>query len=174
MPQTHSSKIELRVLMSHHTASMRQKVPSDDLAEAMGRFFQKVREALAEQGMAPDGAPFARYHAFGDTIDLEAGVIVSTPCRAVGQVKPSTLPAGPAAIAVHSGPYETLGATYASIESWVAASRHQPNGAPWELYITDPSAEPDASRWIDRGHLSRQAGLIDQPLRGNRTLTADV
>ncbi len=147
-PRAPSSKIELRVLRSHHTASIRAEVSSNDLADAMGNIFRAVKDALASQGIVPEGAPFARYHSFGDTIDLEAGVMVSSPIMPIGDVKPSQLPAGPAAIAVHAGSYETLGATYAAMQTWLDASPHHPNGGPWELYITDPSAEPDPSRWL--------------------------
>lgn len=143
-----SSKIELRVLAGHHAATMREDVARDDIPEAMGRIFQAVREALATQHIEPSGAPFARYHSFGDVVDLEAGVMVATPIQPVGDVKPSELPAGPAAIAVHAGPYESLNATYDAMERWLAASTHEANGGPWELYITDPSAEPDPTKWL--------------------------
>jgi effector-binding domain-containing protein len=95
-----------------------------------------------------EGAPFARYHSFGDLVDLEVGVMVAAPITPDGNVQPGQLPAGPAAIAVHAGPYESLGSTYEVLERWLAASSHQANGGPWELYITDPSAEPDPSRWL--------------------------
>jgi effector-binding domain-containing protein len=143
-----SSKIELRVLRSHQTASVRHEVPRDGLPEAIGQTFRAVREVLAHQAVEADGAPFARYHSFGDTIDLEAGLMVSGLIVPSGEVKPGELPAGPAAIAIHAGPYETLGATYEAMQRWLDASTYQPNGGPWELYITDPSAEPDPSRWL--------------------------
>ena len=143
-----SSKIELRVLRSHHTASVRREVPRDGLPEAIGQMLRAVREALAQQAIQADGAPFARYHSFGETIDLEAGAMVATPISAAGEVKPGQLPAGPAAIAVHAGPYESLGTTYEAMQRWLDASTFAANGGPWELYLTDPSVEPDASRWL--------------------------
>ena len=143
-----SSSIELRVLASHHTASVREDVPRDAVPQTIGRMFQAVREALASQGVEADGAPFARYHSFGDMVDLEAGAMVATPIEPAGSVMPGELPAGPAAIAVHAGPYESLGDTYDAMERWLAASDRQHNGGPWELYITDPSAEPDPGKWL--------------------------
>jgi len=143
-----SSKIELRVLRSHHTATVREEVAQGDLAEAMGRIFQAVNVTLEKQNVERDGAPFARYHTFGETVDLEAGVMVAAPITPDGDVTPGELPAGPAAIAVHAGPYESLSATYDAMNRWLSASNHQTNGGPWELYITDPSAEPDAGKWL--------------------------
>ena len=143
-----SSKIELRVLRAHHTASVRETVRQDDIPAAIGRIFRTVERVISNQRVATAGAPFARYHSFGDSVDVEAGLPVATPIQPEGQVTPSELPAGPAAIAVHAGPYEGLGATYRAIESWIASTGHVASGGPWEIYLTDPSAEPDPSRWL--------------------------
>ena len=148
-PRAPSSRIELRVLGGHRTAAIREKVPENDLAEAMGRMLQAVSAALREQGVTPASPPFARYHAFGEIVDLEAGVIVKEPVRPAGDVRPGELPAGPAAIAVHTGSYETLGVTHAAMRRWLEANPTQEaNGGPWELYLTDPAEEPDPARWM--------------------------
>ncbi|MEX1296440.1 MAG: GyrI-like domain-containing protein [Candidatus Limnocylindrales bacterium] len=148
-PRAPSSKIELRVLAGHQTAVIRDEVPESGLAEAMGRMFQTVMSVLSEQGIEPASQPFARYHTFGDTIDFEAGVIVKTPVQPAGEVKPGELPGGPAAIAVHTGTYETLGATHAAMRRWLEANpAQQPNGGPFEIYVSDPASEPDPARWM--------------------------
>ena len=75
--------------------------------------------------------------------------MVDEPITADGKVKPGELPAGPAAIAIHMGPYESLGGTYDAMSAWLESSPdYVANGGPWELYITDPSAEPDPARWL--------------------------
>lgn len=148
-PRAPSSKIELRVLGGHQTAVIRDEVPENDLAEAMGRMLQAVMSALNEQGIEPASQPFARYHSFGETIDFEAGVIVHSPVQPVGEVKPGELPAGPAAIAVHTGTYETLGTTHAAMRRWLEANPSQrPNGGPFEIYVSDPASEPDPAKWM--------------------------
>ena len=148
-PRAPSSKIELRVLGGHKTAVIREEVPESGLAEAMGRMFQLVMSALREQGVEPASQPFARYHSMDETIDLEAGVIVESPFEAAGEVKSGELPAGPAAIAVHTGTYETLGATHAAMQRWLEANpAQQQNGGPFEIYISDPAAEPDPAKWM--------------------------
>jgi len=137
------------VLGGHQTAVIRDEVPESGLAEAMGRMFQAVMSALRDQGIEPASQPFARYHSFGETIDFEAGVIVDAPIVETDEVKAGELPAGPAAIAVHTGTYETLGATHAAMRRWLETnSRQQPNGGPFEIYVSDPAAEPDPARWM--------------------------
>ena len=147
-PRGPSSKIELRVLRAHHTAVVRETIGQNDIPTAIGRMFQLVTEALHRQGVEPSGSPFARYHSFGDTVDLEAGVPVPTPIQPDGTVVPGELPAGPAALAVHAGPYEGLAGTYAAIEAWLASTGRTASGGPWEIYLTDPSAEPDPTKWL--------------------------
>ena len=148
-PRAPSSRIELRVLGGHQTAVVREEVDENDLAEAMGRMFQSVFAALREQGVEAASAPFARYHSMGATVDLEAGVIVKYRIRPDDQVQPGELPGGPAAIAVHTGPYETLRATHEAMRRWLEANPgQQANGGPWELYVTDPADEPDPTRWM--------------------------
>jgi len=143
-----SSRIEIRMLRPHQTASIREEVRQDDLAAAMGRMFQAVGQAVSRQGIERDGSLFARYHSFGETVDLEAGVPVKTAIEPDGDVRPGELPSGPAAIAVHAGPYETLSQTYEAIEGWLESTGRTASGPPWEIYLTDPSVEPDAAKWL--------------------------
>jgi effector-binding domain-containing protein len=51
-------------------------------------------------------------------------------------------------MAVHAGPYETLSDTYQAIETWLASTGKVPSGPPWEIYLTDPSTEPDPAKWL--------------------------
>jgi len=143
-----SSRIEIRVLQPHFVASVRDTVSRDDVTQVLGSSFQAVKEALGKQRIQPDGSPFARWHTFGDQVDIEAGLMVKSPITPDGVVKPSELPGGPAVMAVHAGPYEGLKATYDALEAWIARSSRTASGGPWEIYLTDPSAEPDPGKWL--------------------------
>jgi effector-binding domain-containing protein len=146
-PPGASTRIELTQLRAQSTASVRETVRRDDLTDALGRMYQEVSAALARQGVPAGGPRFARYHSFGETMDLEAGMHVSVPIRPEGKVVPGSLPAGPAARTVHVGSYETLEDTYAAIAAWQERGGRSPSGGPWEVYLTDPSSEPDPARW---------------------------
>ena len=41
------------------------------------------------------------------------------------------------------GPYDALRQTWAALTEWMSSQGLQPAGAPWEVYVTDPGAEPD-------------------------------
>ena len=48
-----------------------------------------------------------------------------------------------AAVTVHSGPYDTLSATYDALAAWIAAEGHAAGDGPWEVYLSDPGLVPD-------------------------------
>jgi effector-binding domain-containing protein len=69
-----------------------------------------------------------------DRIAVEVGVEVSGPFAPTGRVGPSALPAGPAAVTTHRGPYEELGAAHEAVRRWCAAQGRDLTGENWEVY----------------------------------------
>jgi AraC family transcriptional regulator len=57
------------------------------------------------------------------------------------------LPAGPAAMTLHVGPYEECGAAYEAIDLWMHEHGREPKGPCWEVYLTDPADQPDPREW---------------------------
>lgn len=57
------------------------------------------------------------------------------------------LEGGQMAVVSHFGPYDAIGKAYEALEAYMAAEAYIPAGAPFEVYVTDPSTEPDASKW---------------------------
>ena len=120
----------------------------DEIAEVMGPLFGEVFGYLQRQGQAPAGMPLARYHSMeGGTVDLECAIPVGSPVEGAGRVAASELPACTAATVTHMGPYDRLGKTWEALTAWMQSEGLQPAGTPWEVYVTDPGAEPDPSKW---------------------------
>lgn len=114
----------------------------------LAKTYGDVAGLLAAQGLQPAGAPFARYHPLGDDrFDVEAGFPTPTPIEAGGEVRPSTLPGGPVAQTVHTGPYEEMEPGYAALASWIAEQGGEPAGDAWEVYYSNPDDQPDSSTW---------------------------
>ncbi len=96
------------------------------------------------------GPPFSRYHRIDtktNKIDLEAGIAVKAPIEPSGRVKPSTLPAGRAAMTWHMGSYHQLQQSYDRLGAWMKAEELASRGGFCEIYWTDPGLEPDPSTW---------------------------
>jgi hypothetical protein len=123
-----------------------------DIRALFDEHIPRILAAIGEAGGTTAGPPFARYHAFGpDRADIEFGFPVAAPPAGIPPLAPgreatvgtSELPGGRLAVAVHRGPYETLGAMYDRLHDWIHAQGPDEGAGPWESYVDDPSAAPD-------------------------------
>ena len=62
-------------------------------------------------------------------------------------IQAGELPAGTAATVTHLGPYDNLRHTWEALTEWMKSQGLAGAGAPWEVYVTAPGAEPDQSKW---------------------------
>lgn len=128
-------------------ASIRLECKESELAATMAIVLPEVMAHLTATGAKMAGPPFSRYHSFGDTVDLEAGIPVAKPIEAKGRVKNSELPAGKVVTAWHVGPYDKLGAAHLALQGYAKEHGLTAAGGPWEIYWTDPGMVPDPKKW---------------------------
>lgn len=140
--------LRIEQLAAQPTAVVERDVPMADIGAAIGGAFQAVFGWLGSHGVVPAGMPFARYLEMHDgRTRLEAGVAVAGAVPAGSDVHAATLPGGDVAMLTYTGPYEGIAAAYGELIQWVQAQGRAPAGAMWELYFTDPTAEPDPAKW---------------------------
>lgn len=121
----------------------RHEIPAG-IAEGAGKTYMYAQKA----GVAIAGHPFTRYLSTGPGLfDMEIGIPLAAAAPGEGEVKSGVLPSGPAAVALHAGPYDQLGETYAALERWIESNGLRPAGPPWEWYKTDPAEHPDPADW---------------------------
>jgi effector-binding domain-containing protein len=132
-------------LAEQATAMVRASLRTDGIGGWLPGVYQEVSAFLAAAGVAPVGPPFARYAFYDHTADVEAGCPVASAVSGHGRVTPSSLPAGPAAPATHYGGYDELTVVYEAVAGWLKEHGYEADGPHWEVYYTDPQAEP--ARW---------------------------
>jgi effector-binding domain-containing protein len=127
------------------TAVVAAVIPVADVAAFFDRVFTVLPAALADQGVTPIGAAFARYRSMpSETLDVEAGFPVDRAIEPAGEVEPSTLPGGAVARTVLEGGFEGLGTAWQTLATWLGASGHRPaTGGIWEVYLTEPTPDMD-------------------------------
>jgi len=152
MAMTEAAKpgtFELIERAAQPTAVIPIETTPDGIGPALGQAFAEVQAALGRAGVAPVGPPFARYFEHSPArMTLEAGFPVGMPVGGDGRVKPGELPAGRIVQTWHAGGYDTVAETYGRLEAWIRENGHTPAGPPWEVYLTDPTSQPDPSRWM--------------------------
>jgi effector-binding domain-containing protein len=139
--------IQRQVSTHRDTAVCRGEMPAAELPGWLAGPFRAVSDYLTNTRVAPTGPPFARFTFLGDTVAVEAGFPVPGEVGGEGAVEPSALPDGPAAVTTHAGRYEELDHAYAAIHAWLDAHGYAASGPHWEVYYTDPNAEPDPALW---------------------------
>jgi effector-binding domain-containing protein len=140
--------IQIKEIQAQPVLCIKAVTTPAEIGSTFQRLLPRVGAHLKEAGIAIGGSPYGRYFSYTpDRVDMEAGIPVATPAKAVGEIISSELPAGLVVSAMHIGPYETLPHEYEELQAWMASHGKQISGAPWEFYWTDPGEEPDQSKW---------------------------
>ena len=127
---------------------IRMTVELAEIAGVLGQLFPEVLEYMQKQGQAPAGMPLTRYHCMdGGSAELECALPIASPISGTDRIRCGELPSGTMATVTHMGPYANLPGTWAALMEWMESEGLEPAGVPWEVYVTDPSAESDRSKW---------------------------
>ena len=141
-------EFETRQIEARPILGIRASAAKEELGQVMGPLFGEVYGYIQQSGQTPAGMPFSIYYSMdGDSIDLQCGIPVAQSMEGTGRIEAGELPGGTVATVTHAGPYEALPQTWAALMEWIRSQGLQPAGAPWEVYVTDPTAEPDRSKW---------------------------
>ena len=142
------SRVEIKHLVERHVASVRTTTQGYRLRHTIALLHELVMDAVGQQGLAPAGPLFTRYHEMGSLISLEAGIPLAQPITPMGIVAPSSLPGGPALCMLHVGDHDVLPAVRAALHGYAPSRRFCAVGATWECYLVDGRDTPDPSEWL--------------------------
>jgi AraC family transcriptional regulator len=127
---------------------IRRRIKTADVAATLGDILPRVFAFAQRAGVPFAGPPLARYLEVGlGTLTIEAGMPIAAPAKGDDDILAIELPGGPAAVAIHAGPYDRLADTHAAVAAWIDAQDLKAAGPPWESYVTDPADKPDPSDW---------------------------
>jgi AraC family transcriptional regulator len=147
-------EITRQELVAQPVLVVRRRVRRAEIAATIGAVLPKVFFYAQQRGLAIAGYPITRYlETSVGLVTFETGMRVTahsgdwTLANGEGEVLAETLPGGPAAVTIHSGPYDQLQDAYAAVEEWIAANGLRSNGAPWEAYLNDPADHPNPQDW---------------------------
>ncbi len=97
------------------------------------------------------GRPFARLLSIDantvDTVDVEAGWLLSAPVQPSGVLQARSLPAGSAAMLSYNGGLNSIGNSLRALEAWVSHAGRTAGGPPWVVLTAAADIEIDPARW---------------------------
>lgn len=113
--------------------------PVSKLPEVLGSAYAEITAFAGKQGYKLEGTPFVMYYNMDmNNLDIEAGFPVSGSIEADGRIKPSVIPGGEKAVAIHKGPYNTLEKTYTALSNWLQQQGRIPEEFMYEEYLNSP------------------------------------
>jgi effector-binding domain-containing protein len=135
-----SYQITVQTLSEQLTATKQLTSTLANQQTAMRTAMTAVWNELDKAKVDPTGYPFGRIlkvdpHAIAMEVGFPVGVVIT----AANGVEPSKLPAGTVAMTDYTGPYEKIGDAHQAIQKWIQDNGKTENGAPWEVYYSDPS-----------------------------------
>lgn len=119
------------------------------ISKEMARMYGELFTALKKSKVELAGAPFALYPSYSETsMDMVCALPVAANAKLPSKYALMTNEGGNAVKAIHKGAYDKLEATHNEIAKFMEFKKLQSNGAPWEVYVTDPGVEKDTAKWI--------------------------
>jgi len=139
--------VRIEELRPQRAMFMRHVGPYSEVGKTWGRFMS----FLFARGLFRGGGLFALVHddpevTPPDKLRYDACVAAPDGFKPEGDVGVQEVPGGPYVVALHGGPYEKLGETYAALfGQWLPAHDREPAGGPcMEVYLNNPQNTPPA------------------------------
>jgi effector-binding domain-containing protein len=131
--------MEIRETKEQKTLAIRMFTPAEKLSDAIGSSYGQIGRYMEAHQVHPAGPPFAMYYNMDmSNLDVEIGIPVQGEIDGQDNIKACSIPGGPAATAVHTGPYDTIGTTYDKITAFVKEKNLETQPYCYEFYLNDP------------------------------------
>jgi effector-binding domain-containing protein len=142
-----SYDVVLKTIEPQAAVAIHRQVPIAGISGVMQQAIPAAWGHAASHGADVKGV-YARFFSVGPAMaDLDVGLILGAAIEGAGEIEAKQLPGGEVACLVYTGPYDGMEPAYHAIEDWMRAEGRGPTGPPWELYLSDPSSEPDPQKW---------------------------
>ncbi len=141
--------IEVTEIESVPAVSITDSATMEQMSSKMGELYSSLMGYIAAKRAEITGPPYCVYYSWdpeGYTV-MEAGVPVDKKLAGKMNIKGTMSPGGKAIKVLYVGPYEGLESIYLAMDKYVKINNMEIAGGPWEVYLTDPSTEPDSSKW---------------------------
>lgn len=146
-----SWKIESITTDSAFIMSKRVTASMPQFQKVFGATCAEILSTMETQGLKQINPVFAYYHQWAkDKVDMEPCIPVDKPGKSTDKVKYSLVPPVEALKIDYFGDYAGSEKAHQFLNDWIKKNNRVISGSPWEEYVTDPTTEPDTSKWLTR------------------------
>ena len=123
---------------------------TEEIPDLMGRLFGLIMEAVSSQSLQPAGPPFSYYYDYNQATGVtkvKAGIPIGSPGISMGEIKAVEFEGFKGISGIHTGSYDNFEASYNELMEEAEKRGYEITWESWEFYYSDPSTEPDESKW---------------------------
>ena len=135
--------VTVELLAPSYYVSARERHRPDSAALQIRALHIQLSSALKDAGAAPDGHPF---RLFGDSSTMELAIPVAPEAPVPNSYTINKLYSGRAIRGTDYNGYDDIAHTHSEVLRYIRYKDYVIDGAPWEVYTTDPAEDP--STWI--------------------------
>lgn len=142
--------IEPSVLPAMNAIVIEASGTMDQFGEQMAELFPRLAAEQEAKGLEMAGPPFSHYLSYDEETGVAqylVGIPITGKAKNSGDIKFKSYKEMPVIQAVHTGPYEGLHQSYGKLMEYVEDNAIDLKMEAFEIYLTDPMAEPDVTRW---------------------------
>ncbi len=148
-PKYTTGEITLKNVTSMYAMTYRTKCTMEEIASVMGPAFGAIMQVVSANGAQVIGSPFSIWYEWEDEImEFDNAIPIDRNIKGTDKVLPIKTYQGKVAHVSHMGEYSTTYHSWGILETYIKDNKLEMNGAPYEVYVTDPETEPDPSKWI--------------------------
>lgn len=125
--------------------------PQDPAAVSaqMAKMYGELETILKKANVTVTGYPFAIYPSFSnESMDMICAMPVAADAKLPAKYKVETIRSGSAIKGIYKGDYTNLMALHLELDKYLQYKGLTMNGAPMEVFVTDPMLEKDTAKWI--------------------------
>lgn len=124
-------------------------VDPGEIGKKLGAAYGEISDMMKKNKEEMAGHPFAIYNNYSPQgVDMQACIPVAKTGKISGRVTAMETKAGRAIKMDYWGNYNKMNAAHNAMQDYISQKHLTRNGAPWEVYVTDPMNEKDTAKWL--------------------------
>ena len=115
----------------------------------MEKMFGELKRVLEKSNVEMPGHPFCLFPAYSqESMEMVCALPVPANAKLPAKYKIKQTPGGTVVVGIHEGGYNNLTDSHLQIGKFLTDKNLEEAGAPWEVYVTDPTETLDTTQWV--------------------------
>ncbi len=142
-------KVEITKTQKIIALAIKDSANMNTIGQKMGEMYGELMAYTTKKKIQMAGYPFTIWYSWDmeKPMVFDAGVPVMKKHDGKGRIFPIKIAPTEAVTALHTGSYNSSYITWTAMDEYIKEHKLVTKGDPWEVYITDPTIEPDTNKW---------------------------